>query len=185
MFRISQKNFIKELDLHRFGKSFDYDTYNNIYFKCDVTQKNIQKLIRVIDEMNKCKLIKLHITSMGGDIEHGLLAYDIIKSSKIPIHTFCEGNIYSAGTLLYIGGKKRYITPHSKLLIHQLTNTYEGIYTQLKDQMYNDTLYMNELTKLYMDNSNLSKKTIEKYLLCDKLLTSQQCIEFGFSHVIL
>jgi ATP-dependent protease ClpP protease subunit len=103
---------------------------NHIYFHKEVNKKTICKLVRLIREAEEeCYLfaflwnipeipIYLHINSMGGSIFAAFSAIDVIKSCRVPIHTIIEGATASAGTLISIVGKKRYITPTSYMLIN-------------------------------------------------------------------
>lgn len=133
-----------------FAKQNDNDVYtyhNHIYFKTDVSSESIEKLATEIDHLNH-KIantktiygefiptpIHLHITTNGGDLMAGFFGYDKIKSSKIPINTIIEGCVASAGSLLSIAGTKRYMTPNSHVLIHQLRTGIIGTYEELVDE---------------------------------------------------
>src|SRR5579872_6645935 len=96
---------------------------NHIYFRCDVTAKKINKLCNLIDEYNReqdinavllrtmipiIKPLYVHITSNGGDLLAGFMAYDYIKNSSVPIFTVAEGYTISAGAIMFMAGKKRF-----------------------------------------------------------------------------
>ena len=70
---------------------------------------------------------------MGGTILSAYTAVDIIKSSRIEIHSIVEGYVASAGTLLSVVCKKRYIRPTGYMLIHQLTSCISGKMSELID----------------------------------------------------
>ena len=116
-----------------FGRDMNSDVYttkNHIYFKTDVTKESIDKLATEIDNLNNKmntiskkssigtftpKPIYLHITTNGGDLLAGFFGYDKVKCSKHPINTIIEGCVASAGSLLAMAGKNRYMTPSSQL----------------------------------------------------------------------
>jgi ATP-dependent Clp endopeptidase proteolytic subunit ClpP len=186
-----------------FYKSFlypvSYDKYHNIFYSGSVDKKYIQILTRIIQEQNnkflhvnenKLQLdpIKIHINSNGGDLEAGLMAYDIIKYSRIPIHTYAIGNVDSAGTLIFLAGKKRFITPHSKLLIHQLSqHECGGKHHEIEDVCYNNRLYMKDMKNIYLSEArnNISERRLDNLLKRDIYLTADQCLELGFAHELL
>jgi ATP-dependent Clp protease protease subunit len=113
--------------------------------------------------------IHLHITTNGGDLLAGFFGYDKIKSSSIPIYTVIEGSVASAGSLLSIAGSKRYMTPNSHLLIHQLRTGIIGTYEELVDERNNCNQFMSKLVNLYHENCNgkLSKTKIREILKRD------------------
>lgn len=170
-----------------FGGNNNDDVYterNHIYFKTDVTRESIDRLSQEIDHLNHKlanlqrkatmgtftpKPIYLHITTNGGDLLAGFLAYDKVKASKIPIHTVIEGSVASAGSLMSIAGQRRYMTPNSHLLIHQLRTGMLGTYEELVDEKNNCNQFMNKLVTLYHSNCNgkLSKTKIREILKRD------------------
>ena len=183
-----------------FGGDNHSDVYterNHVFFKTDVTKESIDRLSQEIDNLNHKlaslqrkatlgtftpKPIYLHITTNGGDLLSGFLAYDKVKSSKIPIHTVIEGSVASAGSLISIAGRRRYMTPNSHLLIHQLRTGIIGTYEELVDEKNNCNQFMNKLVALYYDNCNgkLSKTKIREILKRDIFWDTKTAIQNGF-----
>jgi ATP-dependent protease ClpP protease subunit len=174
---------------------------NHIYFRCDVNEETADELMRTIKEINnnyellsfntkthtiKPKPIYLHITTHGGDLHMGFLVADYIKNSKIPIHTIVEGRVCSAGTIMSVSGKKRYITEHSFMLIHQArlvsTSGTTTKHEDLKDEYENMELYGTMAKEIYVSNSKgkLKKKQIDKLMTRELFMNSSKCIELGF-----
>ncbi len=122
----------------------DTDVYsrgNHIIFKGDVNKNNVYQLGEEIHKLNKDfreleknlesvnvtpKPIYLHINSYGGYLDDAWAAVDFIKNSKIPIHTIVEGRVASAASMMSVIGKKRYMSKHSRILIHQLSGGVWG-----------------------------------------------------------
>lgn len=167
----------------------DTDVYkedNHIYFKTNVNAESIDKLYKLIrsyqKEFNYLKLLNhivadikpkelyIHITSYGGSLHDAYLAYDVIKHSKIIINTVIEGYAASAGTIMGIAGKKRYMTPTSIMLIHQLTTGADGTFEEIKDFFQNSEQDMKRITELYLKEcrGKMKKKFIEEQLKHDK-----------------
>jgi ATP-dependent Clp protease, protease subunit len=188
MQKISQ-NLIKK---RNFSHCVSCDKYHNIFYSGDITMKNVQSLIRIVQTQNekyknidKIELlenpIKLHITSYGGDLEAGLLAYDLLKMSRFPIYTYANGYAMSAATLPFLVGTQRYMTPNSKILIHQLRSGTSGTYKEIQDSHYNNSLYMNDIRKIYLKETKLTKKKLEELLDKDIYLTASECKRLGFT----
>jgi ATP-dependent Clp protease protease subunit len=182
-------NTITKRSLQYFSEEVDYDKNHNIYFRCDVTNTSVMKLTRIVQEMNNSKEnikapIKIHMTSNGGDAEYGLLGYDLLKLSKRAIYTYCEGNVMSAATLLFLAGKTRFITIHSKMLIHQISCEIEGSYSNMKDCMLNNDMLMKNFKNIYLQETKIKENILDDILRRDICIGSKDCIKFGFAHKI-
>lgn len=166
---------------------------NYVYFTTDVTMLNINKLTKIIYNINreyeitkaniKCGELQpapiyLHITSVGGDLFAGLRGMDIIENSIIPIYTIVEGYAQSAGSMLFLAGKKRYMTENSYMLIHQLSSYGEsGTFEQLKDSFTNNQILMDRIIEIYCKKSNgkLTKKKLQDLLKHDLFWDFKKC----------
>jgi len=125
--------------------------------------------------------VYLHITTNGGDLLSGFFAYDKIKASRVPIRTVIEGSVASAGSLMSIAGERRYMTPNSHLLIHQLRTGIIGTYEELVDEKANCNQFMTKLVSIYHTNCNgrLSKTKIREILKRDIFWDAQTAIQNG------
>ncbi len=164
---------------------------NHIYYYTDVTQESCLDLNRKINDLNKELLkqsieydcpppnIYLHINSPGGDLLAAFSTVDVIKNSRVPIVSIVEGSAASAATIMSMVCHRRYITPNSFMLIHQLSSGCCGKYEELKDDYINNTKFMNLLYKLYKKHTTMSDKEIKKILTHDSWLTSKECLTKG------
>jgi len=181
-------DFLQNKDKTVFSKN------NHIYFNTDVNVSSIERLITIIDDKNVeyeklslNKLVKtldpapiyLHITSYGGDLLMCFKAIDCIKRSNIPIHTIVEGYAASAGSMMAVVGKKKYMTANSTILMHQLSSGVIGKFAEMVDEVESCAMFMDRLTKLYYDNTKMSRKTIEKQLKHDSWWSSEKCLKEG------
>jgi ATP-dependent Clp protease protease subunit len=182
---------------YHYTKIVSTDQYHNIWYGGDITKKNIMLLTRIIQEQNNKYSkhtqstlnkypIKLHILSDGGDSDVGMMAYDVLKQSRIPIYTYCFGTVASAATYLFLAGEKRYMTQNAKILIHQISSSeLEGTHSFLKDQIYNDILRMKSIKKMYLKETNMTKCELNYYLNKDIYLEANKCLQLGFIDEIL
>lgn len=167
---------------------------NNIYFHAKVCDESVAKLITIINNKNNefKKILKhdsikkakpnnlwLHITSYGGGLHACFRAIDAILNSEIPIYTVVDGYAASAGTLMSVVGKKRYMTENSYMLIHQLSSGGCGNFWQLKDKYMNWEMLMDDIYNLYIKHTNMDKKQLESYLSHDSWWKLDKCIECG------
>ena len=179
-----------------------YAEANHIFFKTDVTPESINKLCSIlrhkISEFNNIKNnnlidtiqpkpLYLHISSYGGYLHEAFLVYDYIKNSPIPIYTIVEGYAASAATVMSIAGVKRYITPSSLMLIHQLSTGMAGKFNALEEEMNNSKQDMNKLYDIYVREckGKMTKKQIIDELKHDKWWNADKCIKKGLCDEVL
>ena len=167
---------------------------NHIYFKTDINDKSVEKLIELIDTKNnnfkklvRNKMIKsakpnpiyLHINSPGGQIFPSFRAVDAIKRSTIPVYTVVDGYAASGATLMSVVGKKRFMTPNSYMLIHQLSSGAIGKWIEIQDDYKNCNTLMEDIYTLYLDHCSMDRKELEDYLSHDLLWKIDRCLETG------
>lgn len=170
------------------------DDDNHIYFNGPVTHRSMDKLVEVIktknDEMEDYKRDKniyslkpnplyLHINSPGGALFAVIKAIDAIKESKIPVYTIIDGYAASCGSLLSVIGKRRYMTPTSLSLIHQLSSGMGGKYSEIEDDYENCKQWMDTIIDLYEEYTDMDREEIESALKHDLWWKVDTCIEKG------
>lgn len=191
------KNNDSHNPLEGFFNKPENDVYredNHIYYRCDVSIESISKLITLIEECNRdiraiqanCefgtflpKPIYLHITTTGGNLHAGLMCYDAIRRSKVPIHTVADGYAISAGSIMLMAGATKMMTPNSIVLIHQLSTVTAGTYENHVDSKTNLDKVMGMMKKIYKENTKMTMKEIEGMLKRDLELDADQCLKRG------
>jgi ATP-dependent protease ClpP protease subunit len=171
---------------------------NKLYFYSDVGKESIYILNRQIDEISKHLKsvqyiynlqsppnIDLNISTDGGDIFAALSAVDRIKNSHVPVNTYCEGIVASAGTLISVVGKQRYISKNAFMLLHQISSSFWGTYMNFKDEMQNLDVLMTIIKTVYLEHTKFNEKDLDALLKKDICLTAKDCKKFGLvDHII-
>jgi ATP-dependent protease ClpP protease subunit len=165
---------------------------NKLYFYSDVSKDTMLSLIKQIDEMSKqLKIvqytfnlptpppIELHICSDGGDVFSSIAAVDRIMNSQIPIHTYCEGIVASAATLISCSGHKRFITKSSCMLIHQVSGGLWGNYAEFKEEIKNLELIMSLIKGIYVKKTQLDSTKLDEILGHDLYMNAEECLVAG------
>src|SRR6267154_509335 len=80
------------------------------------------------------KDINIYVNSPGGSVYAGLAIYDTMQFIKPNVQTICVGIAMSMGALLLAGGAegKRMALPNAKILIHQVSSSFEGQATDIE-----------------------------------------------------
>jgi ATP-dependent Clp protease protease subunit len=171
---------------------------NKIYLYDDISRNSVLTVSKHIDEITRqlklfqmlynfkeAPAIELHISSDGGEISPALSLVDKIQTNPVEIHTYCEGFVASAGTLISVSGKKRFITQNSNVLLHQLSGGIWGPYESISDEKSNLDLFMKMIKTVYLKHTNFKSKQLEDLLKHDLCLTSDQALSFGIVDTIL
>ena len=159
-------------------------------------RESVRELIEIIREteiyciqlkrrLNLKKVpIYLHINSFGGCIFSAFNAIDYIKACTVPIYTIIEGSTASAGTLISVFGKKRYIRPSAYMLIHQLSSGCWGKMSEIEDEYKNLKGFMTRIKNIYKENSTIPADALKKLLKHDLWLNADESIEYGLADAL-
>ena len=131
------------------------------------------------------KPIKLYITSNGGLVYQVFGAIDTIRGMKVPVHTVCKGFVASAGTLLSLAGKKRFITESSYMLIHELRAGHWGKFTYLSESLDNSKQLMEHIKSYYLAKTKMTSEELDEQLKKDVSWNAQMCLEKGLVDEII
>lgn len=131
--------------------------------------------------------IFLYINSPGGSVTAGMAIYDTMQYVNPDIVTVGMGMAASMGQFLLTAGApgKRYITPHTRVLMHQPSGGAGGSATDIR---INAELILNMKRELAEIIANRTGKTVEQInrdFDRDKWFTAQEALEYGFvDHVV-
>jgi ATP-dependent protease ClpP protease subunit len=175
------------------GNDNVHSELNHIYFYSEVNRSSVHELIQLIREAEEYCIVTrratsiknlpiyIHINSFGGCIFSAFNAIDYIEACSVPVYTIIEGATASAGTLISVCGKKRYIRPNAHMLIHQLSSECWGKMSEIEDE-YNNLKHLMVRIKLhYKKHTSLPDKELRKLLKHDLWLHSDKCIEYGLT----
>ena len=164
---------------------------NHVYFHAEVNRGSIFDLITHLKAAQESCIVTqlrfgleevpiyLHINSFGGSVFDAMTAIDTILMSKVPIYTIIEGATASAGTLMSVVGKKRYIYPNAYMLIHQLSSGYWGKMNEMEDEFQNLRMLMDRIKHIYKTHAKIPRKELSEILTHDLWWDSEKCIKFG------
>lgn len=128
------------------------------------------------------------INSPGGEINSGMLMYDVIQASKAPIRMFCIGRAYSMGAVLFAcGNHGRYMLPHGELMIHEplLGNRVGGNSSSIKS--ISDSLLetKRKMNQILAKHTGKSEEEVEKATGFDHYFSPEESVEFGLCDQIV
>lgn len=158
-------------------------------------QDNCMPLVKMIMEYNlmpgnkRPEIIHLYINSPGGEVASAFHLIDVIKQSKIPVHTYGMGSIASCGVLLMMSGAKghRYLTQNTSIMSHQYSWGSGGKEHELFAKIKQFEISTEKMMDHYKKCTGKDKKYIRKHLLpeSDMWLTPEEAIEHGIADKII
>ena len=158
-----------------------------VYFHCAVNGRSALALcrkLRVCEKLVKagdtCGYITLRIYSDGGDCSAAFFVVDAIDSISVPIHTVIEGSAASAATLISAAGHVRWATPHSHILLHQISVAGVcGKMTEVCDEVENLKLVSETVKSIYRERTKLTSKNLTEALGNERWWSVQEAHQHG------
>ena len=129
--------------------------------------------------------IRIVITSPGGDIDSTFLFYDTIKLIQSPIETlgkYCA----SGAAILLAAGSKRYLSPHSKVMLHLPAGQMVGDAKEWDIQHKQMDTYRNKIVDILCECGALkSREQILADIDRDFWLEPKEAIAYGLADEIM
>lgn len=171
---------------------------NNIYFYGPITKESCQELneaLILLDKNSKMFSnnfgtqllpIHLHIQSEGGSLMNTFYVVDLINNLETPVYTYVDGYVASAGSLISVIGKKRFMTKNSFIMIHQISSSLgEGKFNTLDDNMDNLNKFMDTLRCIYLQKTKIPISKLNNILEHDLWMNSQESLDYGLVDYII
>jgi ATP-dependent Clp protease protease subunit len=162
---------------------------HGIYYFCNEFSGNATKdvITWILDSnfqtSNRFENLTLMITSPGGDLFSAFALIDVMRGSKIPVHTIGLGIIASAGLMTFIAGEPghRTITPNTSILSHQWSAGTWGKEHELIATQRQFDLTTTRMINHYKKCTKLNEKVIREKLLPpqDVWLSAQEAKEYN------
>jgi len=152
----------------------------------DFSNQIISMLLHLEME-NKDELIYFYINSIGGSILSGISIYDTMNFINSEIVTLCIGIASSISSLILANGKrtKRFILPHSRVLLHQPIIQVSGQASDILIESEEILRLRRILTKTYIENIDQTISRVARDIDRDCFLSSREAKNYGIVDYIL
>lgn len=153
----------------------------------ETSEQIVEQLLK-LDTIKGKKDIIFYINSPGGSVSDGMAIYDAMQMVKSDIKTICLGSCASMGAILLSGGTKgkRYITPNSEVMIHEISGFHSGKMGELKIRYEHAKTLNDRLIKILATNTGKDIEQIRQDIqLKDKWFNSYEALEYGLVDKIL
>lgn len=143
-----------------------------MYFNCENSQEEIV----------------MYINTPGGAVDSGFAVYDVMRMIEAPVRTVCIGVAASMGALIYLGGEKREMLPHSRLMIHDPSfggGSYAG---KKPHELQSEVDKLNEtreaLCKVIAERTGRTFEEVCEKTATDTYFRADEAIAFGLAHSV-
>lgn len=146
----------------------------------------VAQLIHLAYEDPK-KDIMLYINSPGGSVYDGMAIYDTMQYIKPDVQTIGIGLQASMGAFLLSSGAKgkRYILPHSKVMIHQPSHATRGKMTDMEIDLKEGLAVKEMLAGLLAKNTGQKLSKIKVDMERDYWMSPEEAKNYGLVDEII
>lgn len=125
--------------------------------------------------------IYLYINSPGGSVSAGLAIYDTMQHIGADVVTICLGKAASMGAVILSGGTKgkRWILPHSQVMIHQPSGGGSGQATDILIVAEHIKKTKKILNTILADNCDKKIKQLEHDTERDYWMDAIEAVDYG------
>jgi ATP-dependent Clp protease protease subunit len=127
------------------------------------------------------KDVSIYINSPGGEITGLFAIYDTMQFIKCDVHTICIGQAASAAAVLLAAGAngKRFILPHSRVLIHQPHGGASGQAVDIEIQAKEIVRMRESLDQLLAYHTGQTVEKVAKDTDRDFIMSALEAKEYG------
>ncbi len=131
--------------------------------------------------------INIYINSPGGSVVDGLGVIDTINFIPCDVSTTCIGMAASMGAVLLSCGVKgkRFVLPHSRVMVHQVSSGMQGTSKDLEIELEQTLRCKKDIYEILAKNTDKSFEQIEKD--CDRnfWLIGEEAVNYGIADKLL
>jgi ATP-dependent Clp protease protease subunit len=140
-----------------------------------------------MQKVDPLKEITLILDSYGGEIDSMFAIVDMMEIIMPPVRTICLGKAMSAAAIIFLYGQKgrRFMTKHSRLMLHQASSFSSGTVSDividteeikfLQEQMIHElvkrcSLKEKDIRNIIDRNTYIRPETAMKNGMCDGII---------------
>ena len=173
----------------------DISSHRQILFPTTLTSKNVQPVLDNISHLakeNNDPITLLFRNALGGEVCPGLLLYDVIRATHVPIIGIVRRNVSSIASIVLQGCDYRHMAKGSTMMIHSVVASIE-LPLQLKENTEELTIPVgsvlrklgesleraHDLIDIVHSHSSLPKETIVAMLNATTYLSAEEALRVG------
>lgn len=165
-----------------------------IHWMGGVNNDSYARVTGAIKEMvsqNPKALVTLIVTSPGGPTGVAMSFFDLMKSVYRPnLQTIGAGDVDSAGIILFLAGRERFLTPNTTMLLHLAGRNFDSTRrfstADMESILKEDTLKDYQYAQIVASVSGkLTTQDVLELMAKNTVLTAEEAVNLGLAHQIL
>jgi ATP-dependent protease ClpP protease subunit len=149
----------------------------------------VDLLVERKDEERSIDLINLFIDTEGGVLDSALKLIDTIRMSEIPVRTIGWGRVASAGLIIFMTGKERFLSENCSILSHNATFSASSYSVRVNDFSHQQEfkLINERIMRIYKECTGKDERYIRKNLLRDNdvYMSARDAIKHGLGDALI
>ena len=181
----------KEIEHERELRGASEWEHHIYHFEGVVNEGSVQECVRIMGlwvRRNPKEPIEITFNSPGGGLFEGLALYDFIhqlRDSGTPVNTKALGRVWSMGGILLQAGETRKMSPHSYLMIHEVTSGYSGRTQDMEEDLKLTKQLQKRGLDILAERSTMSTTEIQrKWKKSDWWLNADEALKLGFCDAV-
>lgn len=152
----------------------------------DLANVIVAQLLFLANEDSKAD-IHMYINSPGGSVYAGLGIYDTMQFVSCDVCTYVVGAAASMAAVLTAAGTagKRYVLPHSRVMIHQPLGGARGPATDIKIELDEMMRTQKQLYQILAKHTGKDIEAIERDCDRNNWMDAEQTVEYGLVDKVL
>lgn len=144
--------------------------------------KDVITQIFKLEAKDPIKDILLLIDSYGGYVHSLLAIHDVMKHLiRCDVITMGIGKQMSCGQLLLISGEKgkRFVTPNSRVLLHQISSMTYGKLSDMEIDMAESKKLQEIFEEWIIKYTKINKKILVELMKKDSYMSAEEAVKYG------
>ena len=160
-----------------------------IKFYSGVNNNSVNSLMSAVEQKIKedVKRFVILISSVGGNVFHGLSAYNFLKGLPVEVITHNFGSVDSIAAVLYCAGTKRYSVSDARFLIHPVLANFQACQLeekQLEERIKGLRIDIENIAGVIASTTGKKEGEIIKAMQDRTTLSPEEAQKFGLVHEI-
>ena len=158
---------------------------NRVVFLAGPITPNLASLTMMrllyLQSVQKDRDINLYINSPGGYVDQTLAIYDTIQFLNCDVATYCIGTAASGAAVILMAGAKgkRFMLPHSKIMLHQPSGGIGGQAEDIRLQAEEILKDKDELLDIMARHASVTKEKLQSETERDRWIRPDEAKEWG------
>lgn len=168
-------------------KSMSISPDRTIYLASAIDEHSTSDICRRLFEMDRDDNsdILLVINSQGGQLHSALAVIDLMGMIKSRVRTLALGKAMSCGALILMCGDQRFASPHSVVLLHEMSTSGQGKLSELEMRVRLGKTLEKRIESLIAERTTIPKQRIKPLLGSECYLNADEAAKMGIIDAVV